>query len=238
MTIATGGASVYGAAVGILMLEAQFPRVPGDMGNATTWPVPVHYRVVPGATPARVVKEGAPGLLNAFVEAGEELIGMGVRGIATNCGFLSLFQEDLRAALGVPVASSSLMQVPAVQALLPPGRRVGVLTISAATLTTAHLAAAGVPHDTPVDGTDHGEEFSDAILGDRLTLDTEASRRDVIAAARRLVARHPEIGALVLECTNMCPYSADIAEDLEMPVYSVYDFLVWFQGGLAPRRFL
>ena len=44
--IARGGKALYGAPLGILMLEARFPRIPGDMGNATTWPFPVLYRVV------------------------------------------------------------------------------------------------------------------------------------------------------------------------------------------------
>ena len=48
--IARGGKAIYGAPLGILMLEARFPRIPGDMGNATTWPFPVLYRVVRGAS--------------------------------------------------------------------------------------------------------------------------------------------------------------------------------------------
>src|SRR5262249_51320525 len=55
--LARGGKSVYGARLGILMLEAGFPRIPGDMGNAETWPFPVLYRVVTGASPQRVVRE-------------------------------------------------------------------------------------------------------------------------------------------------------------------------------------
>ena len=54
--VARGGKAVYGAAVGILMLEARFPRIPGDVGNATTWPFPVLYKVVPAASPERVVR--------------------------------------------------------------------------------------------------------------------------------------------------------------------------------------
>ena len=237
MTIVTGGSSVYGAAVGILMLEAQFPRIPGDMGNALTWPFPVHYRVVKGASPDLVVRQGAPDLLDAFVEAGQELIAMGVKGITTNCGFLSLYQDDLRASLDVPVAASSLMQVALVERLLPKGRRAGVLTISKASLTTRHLEAAGVPPDTPIMGTDEGAEFSSAILGNRLLLDVEAARADLLRAARRLVQTCPEVSAIVLECTNMCPYAADIASETGMPVYSIYDFVLWFQSGLAPKSF-
>ena len=38
---AQGGKTVYGAGVGILMLDTVFPRIPGDFGNAATWPFPV-----------------------------------------------------------------------------------------------------------------------------------------------------------------------------------------------------
>src|SRR3954463_16736537 len=131
MRIARGGKAVYGAALGILMLDARFPRIPGDMGNAETWPFPVLYRVVRGATPERVVLEGAAGLLPHFLEAAAELVALGAEAITTNCGFLSLFQRELAAHVAVPVATSALMQVPWVQATLPPGRRVGVVTVSA-----------------------------------------------------------------------------------------------------------
>src|SRR5258708_25436629 len=151
---ARGGKAIYGAAVGILMLEARFPRIPGDMGNATTWPFPVLYKVVRGASPQRVVKEKAAGLLPDFLAAAQELVALGADGITTNCGFLSLYQAELAAHCRVPVATSSLMQVPFVQALLPPGKRVGVVTVSAESLTNDHLKGAGVALDTPVVGTD------------------------------------------------------------------------------------
>src|ERR1700741_3049203 len=163
--IAAGGKSIYGTPLGILMLETRFARIPGDMGNAATWPFPVLYKVVKGASPQRVVRERANDLLDAFLAAAGGLVDLGADGITTNCGFLSLFQEEIARHVGVPVATSSLMQAAAIERLLPPGRQVGILTISAATLTPAHLAAAGVPEHTPVAGTDDGREFTRAILG-------------------------------------------------------------------------
>src|SRR5215510_962599 len=91
--IAHGGKAVYGARLGILMLEARFPRIPGDMGNAGTWPFPVLFKVVAGATPERVVAEKAKGLLADFIAAARELAAIGADGITTNCGFLSLYQR-------------------------------------------------------------------------------------------------------------------------------------------------
>lgn len=232
-----GGKAIYGASVGILMLEARFPRIPGDMGNAATWDFPVHYRIVRGASPDRVVRRGAEGLLPGFLDAARDLVRDGVDGITTNCGFLSLFQAELAGAAGVPVAASSLMQVAAVNRLLPPGRRAGILTISASTLSGAHLAAAGVPEGTPIGTTEGGREFTRAILGDEAELDVDAARHDNVAAALALREAHPELGAVVLECTNMTPYAADIRSATGLPVFSAVSFVCWFQSGLVPRSY-
>jgi Asp/Glu/hydantoin racemase len=233
----TGGKSVYGASVGILMLDARFPRIPGDMGNATTWPFPVLYRVVRNATPDLVVRHGAVGTLDAFIAAGRDLVRDGADGITTNCGFLSLFQAELSEALQVPVATSSLMQVGLVNRLLPPGKRAAILTISASTLTPRHLEAAGVPATTPIGSTEAGREFTRAILGNEHELDVDLAREDNIEAALALCADHPDIGAIVLECTNMVPYAADIRAATGVPVFSIETFISWFQASLVPRRY-
>jgi Asp/Glu/hydantoin racemase len=234
--VARGGKAIYGAAVGILMLEARFPRIPGDVGNAGTWPFPVLYKVVPGASPERVVRQRAEGLLEAFVAGARELVVLGADGIATNCGFLSLFQEKLGAACGVPVATSALMQAPVIERLLPPGKRVGILTVAATSLSPEHLKAAGVALDVPIVGTESGREFSRVLLGNELQLDVAQAEADILAAADELVARHPEVGAVLLECTNMCPYAAALRERLGLPVFDMVSFITWFHGGLVPRR--
>jgi len=234
---ARGGKAVYGAPLGILMLDARFPRIPGDMGNASTWPFPVLYRVVRGATPARVVLDGAAGLLPAFLDAAAELVGLGAEAITTNCGFLSTFQTQLAAHTGVPVATSALMQVPWVQATLSPDRRVGVVTISAGSLSPEHLRAAGLPPDTPFAGTEGGRElFRVLIHAEREDMDVGLAEQDVLDAGRDLLRRHPEVGAVVLECTNMPPYAAALQEALGLPVYDVYSMITWFHAGLRPRK--
>ncbi|SFC94205.1 hypothetical protein SAMN05428997_11456 [Bosea sp. CRIB-10] len=236
--IARGGKALYGAPLGVLMLEARFPRIFGDMGNATTWPFPVLYRVVSGASPEKVVLKGAAGLLPDFVAAAQELIRHGAEAITTNCGFLSLFQQELAAAINVPVATSSLMQVPWVQATLPPGKRVGLVTVSAATLTPQHLQAVGVPADTPVTGTENGREFFRVLIkAEKDEMDIDLAEQDVVEAAQRLVATHPEVGAIVLECTNMPPYAAAVQAATGLPVYDIYSMITWFHAGLRPRDF-
>ena len=81
MTIISGGRPFYGESIGVLMLDSQFPRIPGDVGNATTFNFPVRYKVVRGASPSRVVLDRDPSLLAPFVEAAQELASEGVRAI-------------------------------------------------------------------------------------------------------------------------------------------------------------
>ncbi len=234
--IAKGGKPICGASVGILMLQAQFPRIPGDVGNALTWDFPVLYRVVRDATPDRVVRRGAEGLLDAFIDAARQLVADGADGITTNCGFLSLYQRQLAEAVPVPVLTSSLMQVEMVNRTLPAGRRAGVLTVSASTLRPEHLAAASVPEGTPIGSTESGREFTRAILDNAPQMDIEAARADNVAAALAMQRAHADLGAIVLECTNMCPYAGDIAAATGLPVHSMVSLVNWFQASLVPPR--
>jgi aspartate/glutamate racemase len=219
------------------MLEARFPRIPGDMGNASTWPFPVLYKVVRGASPQRVVRERAAGLLQAFLDAAKELVDLGADGITTNCGFLSLYQSEIACHVGVPVATSSLMQAPFIQRTLPPGKRVGILTVSAATLTPEHLQAAGVDPSTPIVGTDTGREFTRVIIGNELEMNVAAAEQDILEAGETLVSQHPDVAAVLLECTNMVPYARALSEHLLRPVFDIYSFMSWFHAGLQPRDF-
>ncbi len=235
--IETGGKTIFGATLGILMLETRFPRIHGDIGNALTWPFPVQYRIVRGATPDNIVRGDSMARLDDFIRAGRELVASGCDGVATNCGFLVPLQDRMSEALGVPVASSSLMQVPSVARMLPAGRRVGIVTVSRGTLGAAHLQAAGIAPDTPVIGTEDGREFTRKILGDAYRIDFAQARDDVVNAARQLARDNPDLGAIVLECTNMVPYARDVRRATGLPVFSIYSYLLWFQAALLPRKF-
>jgi Asp/Glu/hydantoin racemase len=237
-----GGFNQYGFTVGILMLDTRFPRIPGDMGNATTFPFPVRYHRVAGADPDLVVRRGAEGLLPAFVEGARALEREGVGAITTNCGFLIKYQHELARAVRVPVFTSSLLLVPLVHRLLPPGQRVGLMTVNASSLTAEHLQGAGIGADIPlaVAGMETEKEFTRALLDNELELDVDLAREEHIRVARRLVAEHPDVGAIVLECTNMPPYTADIQRETGRPVFDIVSLVTLVHGALVagqpPRR--
>jgi Asp/Glu/hydantoin racemase len=237
-----GGFNQYGLTVGILVLDTRFPRIVGDIGNARTFPFPVRYHRVSGADPDLVVRRGAEGLLPAFIDGAQALEREGVGAITTSCGFLIKYQRELARAVRVPVFTSSLLLVPLVHRMLSPSGRVGLMTVNAGTLTPEHLAAAGIGPDVPlaVVGMETEKEFTHALLDDQLELDVDRARDEHVRVARRLVAEHPDVAAIVLECTNMPPYAAEIQRETGRPVFDivslvtmVHDALV---SGQSPRR--
>jgi len=178
--------------LGVLMLDTRFPRVVGDIGNPATFVHPVRYAVVQGASPQRVVRERDPTLLAPFIDAARGLVRDGATAITTSCGFLVMFQRELQEALPVPVWTSSLL-------LLDELPHAGVVTVDAAALA--------LDATTPVEGITPGCAFQRTLLQDLPTLDVQDAERQVVAAATRLVGRHPDMTDIVLECTNMPPYA-------------------------------
>ena len=225
--------------LGILMLNTRFPRVPGDIGNADTFPYPVRYRVIEMATVDRIVTADGPTgpIMDAFVEAAHDLAAEGVVSLTTSCGFMAIAQQNLADRCPLPMLASSLCQIPLIQSTLPAGRRVGVITIDSRALTAAHFVGVGAPTDLPIEGVEGGEELARVIQNDLTTLDRQRAEKDVIDAGHRLLAKAPDVGAIVLECTNMAPYARALAVSVRRPVYDIIGLLDWWRRGLVPPAF-
>ncbi len=209
------------ATLGILMLDTRFPRPLGDIGNPRTFAFPVRYRTVRGASPRRVVVERDPALLVPFIDAARALEAAGATAIATSCGFLALFQRELAAAVRVPVWTSSLLLVAGIDARLGGGRRAGIVSADAPSLTADHLHAVGAPIDTPIEGLALDSAFRATLLDDRAELDVDEASRTTVAAAMRLIARRPDVAEIVLECTNLPPYADAVRAATGLPVHDI-----------------
>jgi hypothetical protein len=230
---------LHGVSIGILVLDTGFQRIPGDIAYAPTWRFPVQYAVVRGATSQRVVQQTiSEDVVQLFLKACDDLVALGVDGITTSCGFLALLHPRLTAHCPVPVASSSLLQIPLLQSMLPKGKRVGVVTMSKDALTPAHFKAVGAPTDLPVAGIPQDSVFRQHQLTNQLVADAKAHERIVLDVVGELLAANPDIGALVFECTNLPTFSAAVEATFGIPVYDIVTLVEWFHAGLKPRKYL
>jgi hypothetical protein len=206
------------ACLGVLMLDTRFPRVIGDVGNPASFAMPVRHRVVAGASPRRVVRDGDPALLQPFIDGARQLVDEGARAITTSCGFLIQFQQALQDALPVPVWTSSLLKLPELSAP-------GVITVDALSLGSTHLRAAGADPTVPIFGLAVHSHLQRALLEDLPHIDAQQAEADVVDAAQRLLARWPAVREIVLECTNMPPYAKAVARATRRPVHHIISLL-------------
>jgi hypothetical protein len=202
--------------LGLLMLQTRFPRLPGDVGHVGSFAFPVHRRIVQGATPERVVRGRESTALQPFIDAALALVDEGCSAIATSCGFMALWQQELQAALPVPVWTSSLLQLADRN-----GGRCGVITIEASSLTAEHFVAVGADPSTPIEGITPGCALHRTLLLDLPDLDPLDAQFQVLAAADRLLERHPDVDTLVLECTNLPPYADALRQHTALEVLDV-----------------
>jgi len=221
--------------IGILMLNTHFHRPKGDIGNPNTYPFPVKYEVVEGATIERVVKAGDPALVQPFVLAAKSLQDKGVKAITTSCGFLALFQKEIQRELDVPFYSSSLMQIPLVNMLT--GGTVGVLTARKSSLTNRHLSGVDADHiPIIIEGMDNMPSFTGAIVDETKPLDVEAIAVEMKLVTKRLLINNPDIKAIVLECTNMPPYKNAIREVTDLPIFDLNTLTNYVYESLTGSR--
>ncbi|QQK75723.1 aspartate/glutamate racemase family protein [Salicibibacter cibarius] len=207
--------------IGILMLETTFHRPIGDIGNPKTFSFPVIYKTVKGATVARAMdKAGDSELVDLFVKAAKVLENEGAKAITTSCGFLAIFQQEIQRALTIPFFSSSLLQIPFASCVT--GGTVGVMTAKKSSLTARHFKGVGADHaPVVIEGMDDQPAFTSAIVDQTENLNENAVAKEMEQVTYRLLEKHPEVTAIVLECTNMPPYRKKIQAITDFPIFDI-----------------
>lgn len=231
-------AEAGGRAIGILMLDCRLPFIPGDVGNAATYSYPVVYRTVPGLSTA-VCLNGAPEFADAAVAAARALEAEGVRGISSDCGFMLQFQDAVREAVRIPVCLSSLLQLPMVGRTLDPARPIAVITADSSNLTPDFLARAGVSIKNPliIRGMQDKPEFKTAVFDEKGTLDSDLITAETVEVVSQIKAEHPDLGAVILECSMLPPYAKAVQDAVGLPVYDFVTMIDYLQSATHQKRY-
>jgi hypothetical protein len=240
MTIYKGrsGAVSYGHDVGILMLDCFNPFVPGDVGNAYSYGYPVLYKLVTDLS-SPMVRSGGDGAIKHLVAAAIDLEKQGVKAITSDCGYMLHYQEIVSSSVTIPVMLSSLLQLPFIASTLPKKAAIGVICANASQFTDALLDKA-YPHRTRpihIRGLENSIVFRGAFLDESGHLDTAIVTDEVCAVAKALVTDHPEIGAILLECSNLPPYAHSVQGVTGLPVYDFLTMINQVRESVARRPY-
>ena len=200
----------------------QLEQMPGNSTNLDSYPFPVKLVEVKGAGVETVITNPSKKLLADMIELSKKLVEEeGIEAITASCGFNAIFQEEMSAALDVPVFLSSLLQVPFVQTIVGKNKAVGVVTAKKDSLTKEHLRQCGIGDDvnTVVIGLEHNPEWNKLFDGSNAEADMAVVEKEIVGTVKDEVAKHPEIGAIVLECTDLPPFAQTLRKELGMPVF-------------------
>lgn len=233
------GQVAYGYPVGMLCAEWHIPFIPGDLCNATTFDFPVRYQTVPGAAGSAVLAGTDEEFVGRFVAAARALEAEGVRAITGNCGFMASYQDEVAAAVRVPVFMSSLMQAPMLLRMLGAAAKIGVLVANRASVTERVLAGAGVTDTSRLvfQGLDHQPHWNEVIMQELGVLDADRICDEVVRTATDLVAAEPTVGALMLECSDLPPYAAAVHRATGLPVFDWAGFIRYVHDAVVPRSY-
>lgn len=225
----------YGQPVGILMMEAKIPRLPGDIGNAYTFDFPVRYKVVTNAVTERVILNPDKTLLDVFIDAARELEAEGVKAITTSCGYLALFQEELADAVNVPVFTSSLIQAPMVSRMLRNDQKIGLFVADSRTITEEHLQKAGITFPVIIKGSENYPAFYNIYPTDiDEVLDYEECEAQVVQMAKDLLEEHPEVGAIVCEGSNFAIFRTAVQRETGIPFFDIVTLTRMIYQNVVP----
>lgn len=235
----TPGQLISGHTVGIMVQDVHYPLLPGNVVNGYTYDFPVRFEIVPGANQARM-HTGDPTLAPALIETAQKLEIEGCRAVCAACGYFGHFQKTVADAVDIPIYLSSIVQVPWIRVGLKSAPSIGVLCADRKNLTRELFSACGVCDDDyarcHIAGAGHLPEFS-ALLERRGHFDNGILRQELINLAKQLVADHPDIGALLLECSDMPPYSAAIQKELALPVYDFITMIKYVHSTVAQHPY-
>jgi len=225
--------------IGIIKPDTKFQRILGDIGNPNTWNLPVIYKVMKGISPEKVIHNDDSELFSNAIETAKILEEQGVHAITTTCGFLIKYQKAISNSVNVPVFTSSLLQVPMIYHMLNRNSKIGVLTASCKAINKKHLDDNGLNNiPLALKGMDDFDYFQMVFIKNQQEkFNRERIKAEVIEAAIDLRNSGNELGAVVLECTNMSPYAYDIQNNINLPVFDMYSLMQWMYAGLIKEKF-
>lgn len=225
--------SIAGHAIGIVVLETWYPLLPGNVANATTFNFPVRYKILREATVERILSAD-PSLADMIIQAGREFEQEGIRAMVGACGYFANYQKEVAAALNIPVFLSSLLQAPMIYRSLKPGRQIGMLAANAKAVNRNMLEACGITPEIPLVylGMEDQPEFRN-ILEYGGQFDYDRFEAEVVSRAKQLVAENPDVGAILLECSDLPPFAWSVHQAVRLPVFDFISMINWIYHGVV-----
>lgn len=224
-----------GQALGIIAVDLDYPKVPGNVVNATTYDFPVLYEMV--SFEIEQLFAGDPSIKEQVIEAAKKLEAEGVRAIIGACGYFAHFQKEVATAVGVPAFMSSLCQLATIKTWLPAERKIAVFAADGASINDEFLSQVNTTIDQIVVVNVGDMESFAPIRWGKGPLDNGLLEDDLCKRAQEVCAKYPEVDAILLECSDLPPYAAAIQRATGLPVFDFITLAKWVESVVVQRPY-
>ncbi len=230
------GQNIAGFPIGIIYIEdVYYPMVPGNIVSGYTFDFPVRLKAVKNLDIPNLFQT-ADQVGEQILEACEELQREGVRAISAACGFFGNYQSLVAERMDIPVAISSLVQIPWIFTLLKRNQKIGILTADQSSWTSQLLESCGVATElferVIIKDLAHEKEFS-CILEGRGEFDNGLVEAEVVKKAMEIIAEDENVGAILLECSDMPPYAYAVQAATKLPVFDFTTLIRWMYTSVC-----
>ncbi|MGI9202153.1 MAG: aspartate/glutamate racemase family protein [Woeseiaceae bacterium] len=234
----------FGEDIGLLVFQPWYYCIPtmGHISYAKTYDFPVRIKFVDDPfDPIGFHESDARNKgwnLDAWIESARELEEEGVRAIVGGCGLTGMIQKEIAAAVEIPVYMSSMLFVPEVYETVAGGKRVGVMTVSSEQLQAhdkALFAGCDIDESIPVAIVGMNESTEAEAWASQVTPEFERGivESAIVNVAQKLNQDNPDLGAIVLECTEMPSYANAIRDATGLPVFDALDMVNRVQKSVS-----
>lgn len=219
--------------IGMLVQDEYFDAIkPGHMHHPFTYNFEIEWKCI---------KNWAGSFcggwnLNAWVSAAKELEKMGIKAVTCNCGKTGVMQKELNRAVEIPVFTSSLLQIPTVKRFLSPNKKVGVITAPSAKEIWKQLQESCEIDPNSIEVFHAGGGSWGSQFAKNQTYDYVKVRDQLTEGIVNFVKSKGNIGALVLECTELPLYSGFIQTVTKLPVFDAVTMVNWVYTSLSNKR--
>ncbi len=230
------------AKIGILCWEAgqvpkgllQLETLPGNSTNPASYAYDVRFHRVSGANVHTILEKPDQAVLETMIADAKVMVSEGIKAITTSCGFNAIFQRELARAVGAPVFTSSLLQVPLARQINGPDSEICIITANASALGPEHLKSVGVTSTAGLHiiGLEKCAEWNRMFAEPTAEIDLDVIEQEVLDTALRALDVHPGIQTFVLECTDLPPYSAAIRRQAGLPVFDFITMVNYLHSAI------
>jgi len=238
----------FGEAVGLMVFRAWYPCVSyqGHFAYAPTYDFPVRLAFVKDPFDPAGATCGNPDWrawnLPNWIHTAKQLEEDGVKAIVGGCGLTGMIQSLIAKEINIPFYSSTVLCVPMIHKTLPPGKGIGILTVSEFHFRLHDnilLEECGVSDDISVVVQGMNEAApEDAAAWLTMTTpdyDLEKVKQAVVNTVVNMVKNNPDMGTIVLECTEMPVYADAIREAVNLPVFDAVDMVKMVHNMVRPK---